>query len=111
MKTIKNHLQLFSIIILTVLFMNFASSVSLIGDFSRKSVAISTHEHISQSQMQEAAFPGVIVGVAAGIILAAAFVVGVVDGWNAGKNGQTMMHDGDADLKYHKMDFSKFDLL
>jgi len=108
MNTIKKHLQLFSLVILVTFFFNFSSSPSIVGDFSTDSSALATHQGVPQSRIQEAAFPALLLGALAGVVVVAAFVVGFVDGWNCGPI--TMANNNGMDIKYQKMDFSKFDI-
>ncbi|MBY0435057.1 MAG: hypothetical protein K2U26_13180 [Cyclobacteriaceae bacterium] len=111
MKSIKRHTQFIAIFSLILLFINFAATSSIVGNFESQSAAIAIHNSSSQAhQIDEAAFPGILAAAAAvigGAVLVGAFVVGFVDGYNC---GPLVMVDAKLmDSTYCSLDFSKFD--
>ncbi|MFM7429551.1 MAG: hypothetical protein ACKO1F_06585 [Flammeovirgaceae bacterium] len=108
MKTIKNNLRLISVLILMTVFTELAASNTLVGSFSTQSLAITHHQQASKMQAGETFLPAAL-AVAAGVVVVAAFVVGFVDGFNAGR-GQNMTDNTLFDKNYDKTDFSKFDI-
>lgn len=107
MKIFKMHLKPLAILLLALLMASQSAMANYtIGNYITNSPATLAHENYGaqESSGKIIAFP---LAVAAGLVLGAAFVVGVVDGYRC---GDTVIDSNyGEDIAYQQFDFAQFD--